>query len=138
MKQSKVILAVFVVFLFLVVPADVCNNKSAVSKNKIQKENKTQNNKVKLSREDKIKILKYFIESGYSSGRDANSMRDCYDISENAKRMFREAGKEWTREIEMLNNMAFNACVVGYHDKLDGEYKLPEILAEVDMALVYY
>ncbi len=133
MKQSGVVFAVFVAFLFFLIPQYGCGKKSPAPELKVQEENNNHNNEVKASREEKVRLVKDITRLGYIAGTNAISKQECYDVAKKAEKKFKETGDEWTNGLEILNRLAYDACVIGYLDSTDGEYSLPKLLAMIDI-----
>lgn len=85
-------------------------------------------------KENLKKETKGLITAAYNVGRLIDNPEECAKSAEDVRKKILQLGKPWTKDSELLNEIAYNSCLTGYIDKVFGGNSLPALLRSVDIA----
>jgi hypothetical protein len=91
-----------------------------------------------LTKEEKKQLLKDVVFTGYSHGAKVRSKNDCEATKELIRLKSIAEGKKWSEGKDDLNELFYNACVVGYEDRVNDTDSLPLLLDMINMIVDYY
>jgi hypothetical protein len=88
-----------------------------------------------MTKEEKRKSAKEAITAGYAAGTIFNSEKDCQRVMSETKKAYLQKGRQWDKGVKLFSDVIFKSCILGYTDKVNGQYTLPTLLRLVDIAV---